>query len=621
MPLAPDLTDCALDARYELHELIGEGTFGRVYRGRDRRLQRTVAIKVIKPWWTEDPQWVRNFEREAQMLARVSDPGIVQIFDVGHAEQGLYYVSELVEGESLASRLRRGALAPWHACGIAEQLCRALAHAHAQRIIHRDVKPANILISHAGRVKVGDFGVARLAEGSTDGPSATIVGTPRYMAPEQARGRPTSPATDVYSVGVVLYEMLSGAPPFTERSAVELAMRHVQDPPPALPQDTPRALEEIVARALAKDPAERYASAGEMADVLAHARRGASARPADQTARRRRRSRGRVAVGAGGTGTFEGPPASTDAPTGPTRRLRPPRRPGSSGHLPPRSSDPTRVAPRMSPRRNMNPPARRRSAAALALAVLLVIAMAGVSLVLGATKHVAMPSLLHLTRPAIAAKTKLIGLTPVFTRKYSQAPKGTAIAQVPRARARVRAGSRIHVTLSAGLAPVAVPQVVGEPSSLGQSALATRGLRVRVTHMVAPGVRPGTVARTTPAAGINAPAHSTIVLAVAEYPQWRPLTSIAGSSAQTSVPFRIRGTRFRLHYSMGFQGTCTLIFFCSGPSAEVANLSNATTAARFGLGDGSGRSRVVQSGPGLYQLKIAPGSDTARWSIEIQDYY
>ena len=197
------------------------------------------------------------------------------------------------------------------------------------------------------------------------------------MAPEQARGRPTSPATDVYSVGVVLYEMLSGAPPFTERSAVELAMRHVQDPPPALPEDTPRALEEIVARALAKDPAERYATAAEIADVLAHARRGANARPANQTARRRRRSREGVTVAAGGTGTLERSPAPTDAPTGLTRRSRPPRRPGSGGHVPPRSPEPTRVAPRMSPRRNVNPSARRRSAAALALAVLLVIAMAG----------------------------------------------------------------------------------------------------------------------------------------------------------------------------------------------------------------------------------------------------
>jgi serine/threonine protein kinase len=152
MPHAPDLSGCALDGRYELHELIGEGAFGRVYRGLDRRLVRPVAVKVIKPWWAEDPDWALNFEREAQLLARVNDPGIVQIFDVGQAAEGLYYVAELVDGESLADRLRRGPIAPWAACEIAEQLCRALAQAHAQNVVHRDVKPANVLISAHGRV-------------------------------------------------------------------------------------------------------------------------------------------------------------------------------------------------------------------------------------------------------------------------------------------------------------------------------------------------------------------------------------------------------------------------------------------------------------------------------------
>ncbi|HWF51655.1 MAG TPA: serine/threonine-protein kinase, partial [Solirubrobacteraceae bacterium] len=185
MPHAPDLSGRALDGRYELHAVIGEGTFGRVYRGRDRRLARAVAVKVIKPWWSEDPEWVRSFELEAQLLARVNDPGIVQIFDVGHAKEGLYYVAELVDGESLADRLRRGPISPAEARGIAEQLSRALTRAHSQRVIHRDIKPANVLISADGKVKVGDFGVARLAESSTDGAGATIVGTPRYMAPEQ----------------------------------------------------------------------------------------------------------------------------------------------------------------------------------------------------------------------------------------------------------------------------------------------------------------------------------------------------------------------------------------------------------------------------------------------------
>ena len=284
MPHVPDLSGSALDDRYELHAVIGEGAFGRVYEGRDRRLERPVAVKVIKPWWAEDPEWVTDFERETRLLARISDPGIVQIYDVGHAPEGRYYVSELVSGENLAQRLRRGSIAPWQAAGIAAQLCRALAGAHAQRIVHRDVKPPNILLSNSGQVKVGDFGVAGLAEGSSGAGSQTIVGTPSYMAPEQSRGRPVSPATDVYSAGVVLYEMVAGALPFVASSAVELAVCHLQDPPPPLPASVPEPLRQI-SRGRWPGPVTTYADGGEMADALIDASRRAGERARERAGR------------------------------------------------------------------------------------------------------------------------------------------------------------------------------------------------------------------------------------------------------------------------------------------------------------------------------------------------
>src|SRR5271165_2678028 len=268
MPQAPDLAGRALDDRYELHVVIGEGAFGRVYRGLDRRLERAVAVKVIKPWWAEDSAWVERFQREAQLLARVSDPGIVQIFDIGDAQEGPYYVAELVEGESLAERLRRGPLPPAEALAVGEQLCVALASAHAQGIVHCDVKPANVLLTPEGNVKVGDFGVARLADSTSQVPSGTIAGTPRYMSPEQARGRPTTAATDVYSAGVVLYEMLAGEPPFVDGSAVELGLRHLQDRPPPLPTGVPSGLREVVDTALAKEPSDRYRDGAAMAAAL-----------------------------------------------------------------------------------------------------------------------------------------------------------------------------------------------------------------------------------------------------------------------------------------------------------------------------------------------------------------
>src|SRR3954452_6778694 len=256
MPRAPDLAGSALDGRYELLELLGEGSFGRVYRGRDLRLGRVVAVKVIKPWWAEDDAWVERFKREARLLARVSDPGVVRIYDIGEADEGPYYVTELVEGESLADRLRGGAITAEEARAIAEQLCAALAGAHREGVVHCDVKPANVLLGADGRVRVGDFGVARLAEGTAQ-PSATVAGTPLYMSPEQARGLPTSAATDVYSAGVVLYEMLAGQTPFPDGTPVELGLRHLQDEPPALAASVPPPLREIVTRALSKNPRDR----------------------------------------------------------------------------------------------------------------------------------------------------------------------------------------------------------------------------------------------------------------------------------------------------------------------------------------------------------------------------
>ncbi len=371
MPHVPDLSGSALDDRYELHAVIGEGAFGRVYQGRDRRLERPVAVKVIKPWWAEDPEWVTDFERETRLLARISDPGIVQIYDVGHAPEGRYYVSELVSGENLAQRLRRGSIAPWQAAGIAAQLCRALAGAHAQRIVHRDVKPPNILLSSSGQVKVGDFGVAGLAEGSSGAGSQTIVGTPSYMAPEQSRGRPVSPATDVYSAGVVLYEMVAGVLPFVAGSAVELAVCHLQDPPPPLPASVPEPLRQIVARALAKEPSRRYVDGGEMADALVDASRRASERARERAGRSGGRGVLRVprrasernpstAVMAAAGPATRAAPAGTQAgaaspAAAPTSRGPRPRRAGRGRRRPRRAGRPPRARPRRAPLRGRRP--------------------------------------------------------------------------------------------------------------------------------------------------------------------------------------------------------------------------------------------------------------------------
>lgn len=570
-----------LGGRYELGPLIGEGTFGRVFRGYDRRLARPVAIKVIKPWWTEEPEWAERFEREAQLMARLGDPGIVQIHDIGHGEDGLYYVAELVDGESLADRLKRGPLAAREALEVAAQLCRALIPAHAQRVVHRDIKPGNVLITHDGRVKVGDFGVARLAEGTSDGPGGTVLGTPRYMAPEQARGRTPTPATDVYGAGVVLYEMLAGAPPFLERSAVELALRHIGDPPPPLPASAPRPLVEIVERALAKDPGDRYPSAREMAAALE------GARPAV---------------------------ARADVPPAPAPRTH---RGGSPSGGSPAG---TRVSPRRSPQRRFNPSEARRYRALLGGVVLILVGLI-LGAVLGAGGTVRVPALHGLDRASAQVRLRRLDLSPRFGRRYDAAAVGTVIAQQPGAATRVSDGSRVNLTLSAGPPPISLPQLAGQQTAAAQTIVSRLGLTATVNQVPAPGVTPGLVVQQIPAATSDVPPHSRVTLAVAETPRWRNLDSFGGRAGGDSGPFVIRGTRWRIVESMGYDGTCTLIFFCSGPSATVTNALTGATVSRFDLSQGTGQSQVISSGPGTYEIRVTSGSDTASWTIQVQDDY
>ncbi len=652
-----DLTGAVLDGRYELHAAIGEGAFGRVYRGLDRRLARTVAVKVIKSPWSDDSAWVESFEHEAQMLARISDPGVVQIFDVGHAPEGLYYVAELVDGESLATRLKRGPLEHHQACDIAEQLCRALAHAHEQRVVHRDIKPANILISSHGRVKVGDFGVARLAESTTEIPAAAVAGTPKYMAPEQALGRRATPAVDIYSAGVVLYEMLAGRPPFDGSSAVEYAMRHAYDRPEPLPAEVPRDLANVVVRALAKQPDERYRDAGSMAEALARASSSFSsagrivvASGADEEMRtvslampvagerveaERAGEEHSGVEHAGGERAWteraaasEGAVASERAVTEHAAARAEPVQPvrSNGANAATNGVDRTRIAPVMppatAPDTETSPAARRRNLVILVIGCAIVLAMiAGAILLPGAAPPpVSTPKLTGLTQSGATAKARHAGLRVRFFRRNAAAPTGIAIAQAPLPGVSAPRGSLVTVTLSDGPPPVPVPSLVNQSVTAARTVLSSVGLLANVDTVPAPGITPGIVVRQDPASGYLR-WHGTVTLSVAETPSWRLLTSLSGSDGGHTVPFSIIGKRFRMVYTMSYNGLCTLIFFCDGPTARVVNLRTGASVAQFGLQDGGTQTQLIESGAGLYQVTITPGSDSASWSLRVDDYY
>jgi serine/threonine-protein kinase len=391
--------------------------------------------------------------------------------------------------------------------------------------------------------------------------------------------------------------MLSGAPPFTGDSAIELALSHLHDPPPPLPEGVPRALAQIAGRALAKDPRGRYQDGHAMATALA---------------------RGRRSLGSSGQADFLGPAvtptsAETQAPAAIPADPSPGRRPGSP--------EPTRVAPRLGPRRRFNPAARRRSAALLGLAFLLLTAMILGAVLLAPPARVRVPELLGLGRGAIAVRLHPPTLRVAFASRYDYARPGSAIAQRPSPGKRVNEGSTVRVTLSAGPPPVEVPRLVGQASTPARAILGSLGLGARVTAVPAPGVQPGTVTAQAPPGGHYLRPHSSVELTIAETPQWRPLTAFAGTEGGQSVPFRIRGSQWRISYRMAFVGTCTLIFFCDGPSARIVRAARGSTADTFGLTDGGEQTQVVRSGPGLYEIQITPGSDTARWSVRVQDYY
>src|SRR5919106_5689468 len=261
-----------LAGRYAVGELLGRGGMAEVYLATDRVLDRPVVVKILGSWLASDRSFVERFRREALAAARISHPGLVAVYDAGTEDDVQYIVMERIPGETLADVLRReGPLPADRARGIAARVGEALAVAHAAGIVHRDVKPANVMITPDGGSKLMDLGIARGIEGESITRASSILGTAGYVSPEQARGEPVDHRSDIYSLGCVLYEMLTGRPPFDADNPVAVAYRHVHEaplPPTSLEASIPPALEAVVLRAMEKDPASRFPSVADMTTAL-----------------------------------------------------------------------------------------------------------------------------------------------------------------------------------------------------------------------------------------------------------------------------------------------------------------------------------------------------------------
>src|ERR671937_812974 len=287
MAVSDTLLNTLFDGRYRILRKLGTGGMANVYLAEDEVLGRRVAIKILNDRHAGDDQFVERFRREAKNAASLSHPNIVSIYDRGEAEGTYYIAMEYLDGRSLKELIMARGPAPVHvAIDYARQILAAIRFAHRHGIVHRDIKPHNVLVDGEGRLKVTDFGIAR-AGPSQMTEEGSIIGTAQYLSPEQAQGAPVTPSSDLYSVGIVLYELLTGTVPFAGETPVELAMKHLSktpDPPSKLRPEVPRDLDFVVMRALGKNPEERYQSAEEMDADLARVARGVAVSPETEEA-------------------------------------------------------------------------------------------------------------------------------------------------------------------------------------------------------------------------------------------------------------------------------------------------------------------------------------------------
>jgi eukaryotic-like serine/threonine-protein kinase len=522
-----------IDGRYEVLSRIGTGGMADVYLARDQLLGRQVAVKLLHHRFAEDQEFVERFRREASSAAGLSHPNVVAIFDRGEWDGTYYIAMEYLPGRSLKAVVRElGPLEPARAIDIVIQILQAARFAHRRGVIHRDLKPHNVILDEEGRAKVTDFGIAR-AGASDMTLTGSIMGTAQYLSPEQAQGHAVSAASDIYAVGIVLYELLTGMVPFDGETAVTIALKQVSAAPlppsavvshmpPARPPGAastqpldatatgvpvpaptnaraaiPPELDAVVLRALAKDPAERFADADEFIAALQHVRRNLP-----------------------GTGE------------------RPPVAPGGNGSMAPVAATALLLAPAAEDAERKDPgeaaARRRRRRWWIAGGVLLALIAAGIALALllpASKRQVTVPNVVGRSASLATTELKAAGLVPV----PSQAPsldvaQGAVISVSPAAGSVVQRGAHVSVVVSSGPASVGVPDVRNLTSAEAEHKLAQAHFKPNVQSRSSASVASGKVISTEPSQGVPLLAGSPVTVFVSSGPPQVEVPTVTGQS-------------------------------------------------------------------------------------------
>ncbi|MDX6198979.1 MAG: eukaryotic-like serine/threonine-protein kinase [Actinomycetota bacterium] len=488
-----------LGGRYSLGETIGIGGMAEVFRGTDVRLGRDVAVKVLRADLARDPAFQARFRREAQSAASLNAPCIVSVYDTGEENGVPYIVMEYVEGRTLRDILQtEGRLLPQRALEVAADICAALDVAHGAGIVHRDIKPANVMLTPRGEVKVMDFGIARAVAdtSSTMTQTAAVIGTAAYLSPEQARGEHVDARSDIYSTGCLLYELVTGTPPFTGDSPVAVAYQHVREdptPPSAYDDTMPPQVDAVVLKAMAKNPINRYQSADEMREDLLRAAAG--------------------------------------QPVLATPFLREP--------------EPTVV-----PAAGLRVAEERRRGPLLAVfaAVLLGVALLVAFLVKGVLGNdsglIATPSVVGISQQdatlALANKGLQVG---DVTQKFDPKPAGTVLSQSPEAGFLVGKGGSVDLTVSKGLEMTVVPQIIGQSQQEAEAALKDAKLVIGQVITRDVNLPAGQVLQMQPAPGTQVPAGTKVTLVVAsgrvQVPDVRNKTQAEAIKALQTLGFSV----------------------------------------------------------------------------------